>query len=103
MFLHTLGSQSCSLEINVGQYVAIDDQKRLVTQKRQGGGNAAGGFQASGALWRIGNTHAVVRTIFQSIFDLLAKPGMVDDDFSESGLLQAAQVPADKRRACYFE
>ena len=46
---------------------------------------------------------AVVRTIFQGIFDLLAKPGMVDNDFSESGLLQAAQVPTDKRRACYFE
>ena len=60
MFLHTLGSQSCSLEINVSQHIAIDDQKRLVAQKRQGGGNATGGFQASGALGRIGNVHAVV-------------------------------------------
>ena len=84
-------------------YVAIDDQKRLVTQKGQGSGDAAGGFQASGTFGRIGNAHAVVRTVFQGIFDLLAKPGMVDDDFSKSGLLQAAQVPADKRRACHFE
>ena len=81
-------------EIDVGKDVAVDDEEGITAEQWQGGGDTSGGFQPLAAFGRVGNVHAVDRTVAKGVFDLLSEPGMVDDDFSESGLLQAAQAPA---------
>ena len=77
-------------EIDVGKYVAVDDEEGITAEQRQGGGDTAGGFQSLAAFGRVGNVHAIGCAVAEGVFDLLSEPGMVDDDFSDTGGGKAA-------------
>ena len=93
------GDAGGSLKIDIGEHVAVDDEKRCVAQQGQGGGDAACGFQTFAAFGRIGDVHAVCRAVAQRGFNLRAQPCMVDHDLADACGVQTAQVPANQRLA----
>ena len=81
--------------------IAIDQQKRLVAQQRQGAKDAAAGFQRF-VLCRIADLHAKARAVAQMVFDLLAEPGVVDHHLADPGRRQGAQVILDQGHAGHW-
>ena len=75
----------------------------MITQERQRGGNAAGGFQPAFVFRRIGDVHAPRRAVAQRVFDLAAEPGVVDDDVAKTGGVKPAQVVDNQRFAAGFQ
>ena len=47
------------------------------------------------AFGRVGDLNAIGCAVAEGVFDLLSEPSMVDDDFSDTGGGQVAQVPTD--------
>ena len=86
-------------KIHIAINVTIDYQKRLVSEQRQGRGNAAGGFQRAGWFGRILNVQAPLRTIAQRLLNQRTEMGVVDDNFPEPRRRQSFQVPDYERLA----
>jgi|GEM_PF-4287262 len=71
-------------------------------EQRQCLGDAARGFERHG-FRGIGEPHAEARTVAEGCFDLLAEPGMIDDDLDDARLRQALDLPDDERLAAGVE
>ena len=74
-------------EIIVAVDIAVDHQKRLIVEQRQGPRDAAGGFQRF-AFARVGDAYAVLRAIAQRAFDLRRQVRDVDHQIRHARLLQ---------------
>ncbi|MNR15264.1 hypothetical protein D3C85_1317860 [compost metagenome] len=82
-------------QIVFGPDIAIDQYKRLLAQQRQGLEDSAPGLQRL-AFGRIADLQTIATTITKIIFDLLPKPGVVDDHLLETRRLQRTQVVLDQ-------
>ena len=100
---HLGGTFDGGAAVEIGEDVAVDHQEGFAAQERQGGGDAACGFQPAGCFGRISDRHAVTAAVAEALFDFFAKPGVVDNDFPDACGGQAAQMPADERLAAAGE
>src|SRR4029077_10288031 len=69
-------------EVEIGEYVTVDDEKRLSADERKRIDDATCGLQGL-RLAGVLDAQPEPRAISESLLDLFAQPGMIDDDTLE--------------------